>query len=325
MTAETPSGSVCRSRSSRPGRPPRYGGGAHGASRRHRPRGLVLRQRGCGFRLGSGPLPSRAGQQREEFGESTNSPTRSVRTWAGPAGTPSPRTGSTRSLPRRAITSGSTSTPTVPPPALRCHDRARLPHVVPRLDAGLGGLRDRGALHGRELRSEQGAVPRPGPRQLTRARWCGPAVGGTCPGRTHQVASRVTIESRAEQSPPASSTPSRSSRESPSRRGSGGERAPARLPGHRGVPAVARGVVSVGDTDGNGHANVRSLYGYRSMPLTVSRSSRASTTTTAVWRGWAPFAAEHHLRFYAEMRAGDRYTVHPVWVGRTARAAHMAV
>jgi acyl-CoA thioester hydrolase len=83
--------------------------------------------------------------------------------------------------------------------------------------------------------------------------------------------------------------------------------------------------VAPSSTDGNGHMNVRHIYacGVEGADLLAERVGindryRADRRTGI-------FAAEHHIRFFAELHEDDCFSVHPLWIDRAEKVGHLLV
>lgn len=91
------------------------------------------------------------------------------------------------------------------------------------------------------------------------------------------------------------------------------------------LPQMLVGTTGPEDIDENGHTNVRSLY---DVAMTGAERLMEAAGIDAHYRGsrrLGAFAAEHHVRFLAEMHKDARFAVHAAWLGHTARAAHTMV
>lgn len=88
---------------------------------------------------------------------------------------------------------------------------------------------------------------------------------------------------------------------------------------------VAAGRVGRQTTDGNGHMNVRHIYAcaVEGADLLAEQTGMDDRYRSA--RRMGIFAAEHHIRFFAEMREGDAFSIHPLWVDRAERVGQMIV
>ena len=93
----------------------------------------------------------------------------------------------------------------------------------------------------------------------------------------------------------------------------------------RELPPILHSIVDASVTDDNGHMNVRHYYG----------SAVTGADTMLEWVGvddsyrrtrqLGAFAAEHHVRYFAEMGLHDEFSVYGVWLDRSSRAAHFVV
>jgi acyl-CoA thioester hydrolase len=78
-------------------------------------------------------------------------------------------------------------------------------------------------------------------------------------------------------------------------------------------------------TDGNGHMNVRHIYAYAVAGADLLAEQVGINDMYRSNRRMGTFAAEHHIRFFAEMRETDRFSVHPLWIDRSERVGHVLV
>jgi len=93
----------------------------------------------------------------------------------------------------------------------------------------------------------------------------------------------------------------------------------------RELAPILHGTVDASTTDGNGHMNVRHFYG---AAVTAADTMLESVGVDDGYRGirqMGAFAAEHHIRYLAEMNLGDRYSAHGLWLDRSSRAGHFMV
>lgn len=78
-------------------------------------------------------------------------------------------------------------------------------------------------------------------------------------------------------------------------------------------------------TDGNGHMNVRHIYAYAVAGADLLAEQVGINDAYRSNRRMGTFAAEHHIRFFSEMRETNRLSVHPLWVDRSERVGHVLV
>ncbi|MEH0554021.1 thioesterase family protein [Streptomyces sp. B21-101] len=78
-------------------------------------------------------------------------------------------------------------------------------------------------------------------------------------------------------------------------------------------------------TDGNGHMNVRHIYAYGVAGADLLSEQVGITDTYRSACRMGTFAAEHHIRFFAELREKDSFSVHPLWIDRSERVGHVLV
>ncbi|NYD43707.1 GNAT family N-acetyltransferase [Nocardioides panaciterrulae] len=91
-----------------------------------------------------------------------------------------------------------------------------------------------------------------------------------------------------------------------------------------GMPAYAEQPVPIAFEDVNGHLNVRHYTGIASEGLDESLVALGIPQNWPA-SGHACFSAEHHLRYLAELRTGDRMSARVRLLGRSERAVHALV
>lgn len=91
------------------------------------------------------------------------------------------------------------------------------------------------------------------------------------------------------------------------------------------LPSVAEGTVGPDLTDGNGHMNVRHIYALAVTGADLLSEQLGIDDDYRSARRMGTFAAEHHIRFFAEMHENNAYSVHPAWIDRSERAGHILV
>ncbi|WP_157538400.1 MULTISPECIES: thioesterase family protein [unclassified Nocardioides] len=93
----------------------------------------------------------------------------------------------------------------------------------------------------------------------------------------------------------------------------------------RALCAIAEGHVAPDLTDGNGHMNVRHIYALGVTGADLLSEQVGIDDEYRSSRRMGTFAAEHHIGFFAELHERDLFSVHPVWIDRSERAAHVLV
>ncbi|MGJ9423595.1 thioesterase family protein [Aeromicrobium sp. CF3.5] len=77
--------------------------------------------------------------------------------------------------------------------------------------------------------------------------------------------------------------------------------------------------------DGNSHVNVRHIYGHGVAGAEVLSEHAGIDDDYRARRSMGTFAAEHHIRYMAEIHQGALIGSRPLWIGRSERSAHMLV
>jgi acyl-CoA thioester hydrolase len=89
-----------------------------------------------------------------------------------------------------------------------------------------------------------------------------------------------------------------------------------------GLPIVFDEVVAADQIDENGHMNIRHYFGLGSWA--VWKAIQAAGVDDAYMSDQAKslFTVEHHIRYFGELRLGERFTVHERILARSSRAVH---
>ena len=89
------------------------------------------------------------------------------------------------------------------------------------------------------------------------------------------------------------------------------------------LPAVLEGKVEPAFIDVNGHMNIRHYldYGATSADAIIRRIGIDDSYRAE--RRLGVFTAEHHIRYFTEMHEGDTFSVHTLFLDRSARAGHL--
>lgn len=89
------------------------------------------------------------------------------------------------------------------------------------------------------------------------------------------------------------------------------------------IPSLLEGEVVADFIDVNGHMNIRHYLDAGAMGADVICRRIGVDDAYRAERRLGVFTAEHHIRYFSEMHLGDRFTVHPVFVERSAKAGHL--
>lgn len=88
------------------------------------------------------------------------------------------------------------------------------------------------------------------------------------------------------------------------------------------LPTVFDQVVTEDFIDENGHMNIGDYFRLGSWAPWRRMSELGTGEDYISRRGMSFFTVEHQIRYLAELRLGERFTVHSAFVGRTAKAVH---
>ena len=86
------------------------------------------------------------------------------------------------------------------------------------------------------------------------------------------------------------------------------------------LPATIDREVPASSIDENGHMNITEYFAVGSWGLWLAMKDGPMGEDYISERGMSFFTVEHHLRYPAEMRLGERYAVHAGLVGRAGKA-----
>lgn len=89
------------------------------------------------------------------------------------------------------------------------------------------------------------------------------------------------------------------------------------------LPVMLEGEVRPDFIDLNGHMNIRHYLDAGAFAADVLCRRIGVDDDYRAQRRLGVFTAEHHIRYFAEMREGGRFTVHTVVVARAAKVAHL--
>jgi acyl-CoA thioester hydrolase len=88
------------------------------------------------------------------------------------------------------------------------------------------------------------------------------------------------------------------------------------------LPAVDAQVVSPEFIDLNGHMNIRHYFDAASIGLWRACIAAGMDQSYSDERGLTLFTVEQHIRYFSELRLGERFTVHGRFLERSDRAVH---
>lgn len=88
------------------------------------------------------------------------------------------------------------------------------------------------------------------------------------------------------------------------------------------LPAVFDETVSPDQIDENGHMNIRHYFDFGSWAVWRTTQAVGVDEAYIESRGMSFFTVEQHLRYFGEMRVGERFTVHDRLLERSGRALH---
>ena len=88
------------------------------------------------------------------------------------------------------------------------------------------------------------------------------------------------------------------------------------------LPAADEQVVSPDFIDLNGHMNIRHYFDAASIALWRICIAAGMDASYSEERGLTMFTVEQHIRYFSELRLGERFTVHVRFLERSDRAVH---
>jgi acyl-CoA thioester hydrolase len=88
------------------------------------------------------------------------------------------------------------------------------------------------------------------------------------------------------------------------------------------LPAVDEQVVRPEFIDLNGHMNIRHYFDVASIALWRICIAAGMDQSYSDARGLTLFTVEQHIRYFSELRLGERFTVHGRFLERSERAVH---
>lgn len=91
----------------------------------------------------------------------------------------------------------------------------------------------------------------------------------------------------------------------------------------RRLPALWEAEVTADFIDENDHMNIRHYLELNSLAVDVLVRGVGIDDDYRAERRLGAFSVEHHLRYYTELRLGDRITVHPQVLARSSRGVHL--
>jgi acyl-CoA thioester hydrolase len=83
------------------------------------------------------------------------------------------------------------------------------------------------------------------------------------------------------------------------------------------------GNVSPDFIDANGHMNIRHYLDYGATSADVMIRRMGIDDGYRAQRRLGVFTAEHHIRYFSEMHEGGSFSVHSLFLGRSAKAGHI--
>lgn len=75
--------------------------------------------------------------------------------------------------------------------------------------------------------------------------------------------------------------------------------------------------------DVNGHMNIRHYLDFGALSADVICRQVGIDDDYRADRRMGVFTAEHHIRYFSEMHEGGKFSVHTLFVGRSAKAGHL--
>ncbi|MGI9083832.1 MAG: thioesterase family protein [Aeromicrobium sp.] len=88
------------------------------------------------------------------------------------------------------------------------------------------------------------------------------------------------------------------------------------------LPAVFDEEVASDQIDENGHMNIRHYFDFGSWAVWKRTQAAGADEGYIRDRGMSFFTVEQHIRYFGEMRLGERFTVHDRLLARSGRALH---
>jgi acyl-CoA thioester hydrolase len=89
------------------------------------------------------------------------------------------------------------------------------------------------------------------------------------------------------------------------------------------LPTLIEATVTADFIDANGHMNIRHYLDHGAESADVLCKEVGITEDYRQTRRMGVFTVEHHLRYLAEMREGDAFSVHTSVIKRSDKAAHL--
>lgn len=89
------------------------------------------------------------------------------------------------------------------------------------------------------------------------------------------------------------------------------------------IEELLTGTVSPDFIDVNGHMNIRHYLDYGATSADVIIRRAGIDDDYRATRRMGVFTAEHHIRYFSEMHEGGRFSVHTLFLGRSAKAGHL--
>lgn len=89
------------------------------------------------------------------------------------------------------------------------------------------------------------------------------------------------------------------------------------------LPTLLEGEVTPDFIDVNGHMNIRHYLDAGALGADMLCRRIGIDDAYRADRRLGVFTAEHHIRYFSEMHEGDKYSVHTLFVERSAKAGHL--
>jgi acyl-CoA thioester hydrolase len=89
------------------------------------------------------------------------------------------------------------------------------------------------------------------------------------------------------------------------------------------IPAALTGTVSADFIDANGHMNVVHYLNFAAAGADVVCRDIGIDDAYRANRRMSTFTVEHHLRYFSELREGDKLSVHPRVLDRSDKVVHI--
>lgn len=89
------------------------------------------------------------------------------------------------------------------------------------------------------------------------------------------------------------------------------------------LPALLEGTVTPDFIDVNGHMNIRHYLDAGAVSADMLIRKIGIDDAYRAHRRMGVFTAEHHIRYFTEMHEGDAFSVHPLFLERSAKAGHL--